>query len=70
MSKRFQVRVDLWVDAPDKEAAEQRLRSLLNRLVVDGLGTVDCERRYPVNLSHWKLRKARLVRARKEDGQG
>ena len=61
MAKRFQVRVDLWVDAPDHEGAEQRLKTHLNQLVVDGLGTVDCERRYPVKVSHWKLRKVRFI---------
>ncbi len=61
MAKRFQVRVDLWVDAPDREGAEQQMKTLLNKLVVDGLGTIDCERRYPVTLSHWKLRKVRFI---------
>jgi hypothetical protein len=61
VAKRFQVRLDLWVDAPDKEGAETQLRRVLDRWTADGLGHVDAERRFPVTLSHWRLRQVRFV---------
>ncbi len=67
--RRFHIRVDMWVDADDRESCEQRVKRLLNRLVADGLGTVDCEKRYPVTLSHWKLGPVHKIRVPKEAGE-
>lgn len=59
--KRYQVRVDLWIDAPDREAVRHRVGRVLDRLVAQGLGALDFLGELPLYLSHWKLRRLRYV---------
>lgn len=59
--RRYQVRIDTWIDAPDREAVRHQITKLLDRLVAQGLGCLDFKSKLPLHLSHWRMMRLRHV---------